>query len=92
MSRVFVIMKGGGIQNVMATEEGVDVVVIDYDTDGCDEKEMAEATFVPQEGPGESINAFTQAFVSRWSPEGMRAPFGPLSLMADVMFGPEPFS
>ena len=44
-NRVAVILEGGIVQSVVADRpEEVEVAVIDYDADGCDESEIARVT------------------------------------------------
>jgi hypothetical protein len=72
-------MEGGLIQNICATDPDiVDVVVIDYDTDGVDEEDL---TTVPQRGSHSA-----RATVERWCPENIDALIEDL---ATTMFGAE---
>lgn len=78
-TRIFVIMEGGLIQNICATDPDiVDVVVIDYDTDGVDREDLTE---VPQKG-----HHSAKATVERWSPDGIDTEIEDL---ATAMFGAE---
>lgn len=66
-ARVFVIVEGGLIQNVMADDHDVvDVVVVDYDTEGATEEELSEATMVPQISGGDIVGD-EPAWVSHWT-------------------------
>lgn len=69
--RVFVIMEGGVIQNVLADDpDVVDVVVVDYDTDGVP---LEETTMTPQDdasGKG-ATDGYERAIVSYWASEAI---------------------
>jgi len=38
MARVVITMEGGMIQHIMADQEGIEVMVLDFDTEGEDER------------------------------------------------------
>jgi hypothetical protein len=40
MKKVVVIIEGGVVQSVIVNDENIDVVVIDYDVDGCDQDDI----------------------------------------------------
>ena len=83
--RVFVIMEGGVIQNVLADDPDiVDVVVVDYDVDGGDPE---NTTQVPQQWDGK-VTDFSPAYVTRWPVNGFDTPTKALEDKADEMFGP----
>ena len=42
MARVVITMDGGLIQHVMADQEGVEVMVLDFDTEGGDDERIKE--------------------------------------------------
>jgi len=42
MARVVITMDGGLIQHVMADQEGVEVMVLDFDTEGGDNERIKE--------------------------------------------------
>jgi len=44
-NRILINMEGGIIQGIISTEDDLEVLVIDYDTEGCDENEISK---VPQ--------------------------------------------
>ncbi|MCC2248941.1 hypothetical protein JUJ52_03080 [Virgibacillus sp. AGTR] len=37
--KIAVIVEGGVVQNVLSNQENVDIVIVDYDTEGADEEE-----------------------------------------------------
>jgi len=90
--RVFVIMEGGLIQNVLADDpDVVDVVVIDYDADGAS---MEDGIMdVPQAclaEPNESITGYAPALVSRWACVEIEHANRHLTAFADGAFGEGP--
>ena len=85
--RVFVIVEGGLIQNVLASDPAVvDVVEIDYDTDGM---ERNETTQVPQVRDGK-FNGNALAAMSRWSSDSICEVEKLLAAKAVRMFGEGP--
>ena len=43
--KIFVVVEGGIVQDVLTTSQaGMELVVIDHDTEGIDDEEMAEYT------------------------------------------------
>ncbi|MBI4966221.1 MAG: hypothetical protein HY913_23280 [Desulfomonile tiedjei] len=42
MARVVITMEGGLIQHIMADQEGVEVMVLDFDTEGGDDERIRE--------------------------------------------------
>ena len=42
MARVVITMDGGLIQHVMADQEGVEVMILDFDTEGGDDERIKE--------------------------------------------------
>jgi hypothetical protein len=40
--KVVVIIEGGVVQNIIVDDENINVVVVDYDTDGADETELVK--------------------------------------------------
>lgn len=42
MARVVVTMEGGLIQHIMADQEGIEVMVLDFDTEGGDDERIKE--------------------------------------------------
>lgn len=42
MARVIITMEGGLIQHIMADQEGVEVMVLDFDTEGGDDERIRE--------------------------------------------------
>ena len=69
--RIVVVIEGGLVQNVIADQAGVEIATLDYDTDGCEEQELADAVMVPQ-----SANSLTGAeydpspgFLTHWDAE-----------------------
>lgn len=83
--RVFVIVEGGAIQNVLADDpDVVDVVVVDYDTDGVP---IEETTDVPQDDAAGKVTGYAKAVVTRWGSEGLALPGQALYDKAVKMFG-----
>lgn len=87
-NRVYIIVEGGLIQNVLADDpETVDVVVIDYDTEGATEEEIAEGcTMIPQITGGE-VEGEEPAWVSRWPSEAIGQVDEWIQATAIVKFG-----
>lgn len=56
--RICIVLEGGLVQSVLTAGVPVEVVVIDYDTDGADNSELRS---VPQDDGSEEL-----AFVSDW--------------------------
>ena len=42
MARVVITMDGGLIQHIMADQEGIEVMVLDFDTEGGDDERIKE--------------------------------------------------
>jgi hypothetical protein len=42
MARVVITMEGGLIQRIMADQEGIEVMVLDFDTEGGDDERIKE--------------------------------------------------
>ena len=42
MARVVITMDGGLIQHIMADQEGIEVMVLDFDTEGGDDERITE--------------------------------------------------
>jgi hypothetical protein len=42
MARVVITMDGGLIQHIMADQQGIEVMVLDFDTEGGDEERIKE--------------------------------------------------
>ena len=42
MARVVIAMEGGLIQHIMADREGIEVMVLDFDTEGGDDERIKE--------------------------------------------------
>ena len=42
MARVVITMEGGLIQHIMADREGIEVMVLDFDTEGGDDERIKE--------------------------------------------------
>jgi len=42
MARVVITMEGGLIQHIMADQEGVEIMVLDFDTEGGDDERIKE--------------------------------------------------
>jgi len=42
MARVVITMEGGLIQHIMADQEGIEVMVLDFDTEGGDDERIKE--------------------------------------------------
>ena len=42
MAKVVITMEGGLIQHIMADQEGVEVMVLDFDTEGGDDERIKE--------------------------------------------------
>jgi hypothetical protein len=42
MARVVITMEGGLIQHIMADQEGIEVMVLDFDTEGGDDERIRE--------------------------------------------------
>ncbi|MBO9502033.1 hypothetical protein [Brevundimonas sp. A19_0] len=62
--RIAVIVEGGIVQNVLTLGVPVEVVVIDYDTEGA---ELADTILVPQAAPGgHGMGEPYRAYVSSW--------------------------
>ena len=85
--RVFVIMEDGVIQNVLADMDDpdvVEVVVVDYDTDGVP---LEETTGVPQDDAAGKVTGYVRAVVSRWGSDGIETVGQALHDKAVKMFG-----
>jgi len=42
MAKVVITMEGGLIQHIMADQEGIEVMVLDFDTEGGDDERLKE--------------------------------------------------
>jgi len=42
MAKVVITMEGGMIQHIMADQEGIEVMVLDFDTEGGDDERLKE--------------------------------------------------
>lgn len=68
--KICVVMEGGLIQQVLSAGVPVEVVVIDYDTEGADQSELAS---IPQ-GDGSEVAAFIRvSYVEKCGPFVERA-------------------
>jgi hypothetical protein len=82
--RVFIIMEDGLIQNVLADNpDVVDVIVMDYDTDGATEDDGL--TMVPQSG--DTVYREEAALVSRWGQDAIACVDADLAALARDKFG-----
>jgi hypothetical protein len=77
-ARIVIVVEGGVIQSVSrAGAADVDVVVIDYDTEG----EIDDVTEVPQSNGGTA-----EAFVSRWPLSAIDPLTSPIRDLLDGLF------
>lgn len=88
-SRIVVVLEDGMVQDVYTVgAPHVDVVLIDYDTEGCDENCLTEhATNVPQDEDDGGGTA--PAFVSRWGANTLSPVAEQIATMLRDMFGTE---
>jgi hypothetical protein len=82
VSRIVIIMDGGLVQNVLATNGECDVTVIDYDTDGALPDERVRA--VPQVSEGK-LEGIEPAFINHWCEVEEISP--DLHKLLDAMYG-----
>ena len=61
-TKVVVFITGGNVQEIMANRPGVEIVKVDYDTEGC---ELLDTKKVLQIGDG-GKKTFERAFVRHW--------------------------
>jgi len=69
--RIVVVLEGGLVQAVIADQAGVEITTLDYDTDGCDEQELADAVMVPQSPNSVTGEAYDPepGFLTHWDAE-----------------------
>jgi len=69
--RIVVVIEGGLVQAVIADQAGVEITTLDYDTDGCDEQELADAVMVPQSPNSVTGEAYDPepGFLTHWDAE-----------------------
>jgi hypothetical protein len=57
--RIVVVLEGGLVQHVLSDIEGVDVAIVDYDTDGADPDDD-KIVAIPQSGSDRVVDAFAR--------------------------------
>ncbi len=80
--RIVVVLEGGLVQHVLSDVDGVDVAIVDYDTDGADPDDD-KIVEMPQAGSDRVVGAFARIESAEPSPERVTEMFDAIRLSDD---------